>query len=138
MTSFPTGASNVVECADATSLHVPSIGLIAAGEVVYNGIHPHLAETTEQTRLDWITALDRLEALEPRAVVAGHTIPEHDDDPRKHRRDPAVPARLHPPRPHDRQPARSIRRDDRPVSRARQPGIAVGRRERRQAELNLR
>jgi glyoxylase-like metal-dependent hydrolase (beta-lactamase superfamily II) len=66
---------------DSTSLHVPSIGLIVAGDVVYNGIHPYLAETNAQTRLDWIAGLDKLEALEPRAVVAGHKVPEHDDDP---------------------------------------------------------
>jgi hypothetical protein len=28
------------DTADTTSLHVPSIRLIAAGDVVYNGIHP--------------------------------------------------------------------------------------------------
>lgn len=70
------------DSADSTCLHVPSIGLIVAGDVVYNGIHPFLAETTAQTRLEWIAALDRLEALEPRAVVAGHKIPDHDDHPR--------------------------------------------------------
>jgi glyoxylase-like metal-dependent hydrolase (beta-lactamase superfamily II) len=67
---------------DSTSLHVPSIGLIAAGDVVYNGIHPYLAETNTESLLEWIDALDRLEALQPRAVVAGHKIPDHDDDPR--------------------------------------------------------
>ena len=70
------------DSADSTSLHVPSIELVAAGDVVYNGIHPFLAETTAQTRLQWIDALDKLEALEPRAVVAGHKIPGHDDHPR--------------------------------------------------------
>jgi glyoxylase-like metal-dependent hydrolase (beta-lactamase superfamily II) len=67
---------------DSTSLHVPSIGLIVAGDVVYNGIHPYLAETNTQTRLEWIAGLDKLEALAPRDVVAGHKVPEHDDDPR--------------------------------------------------------
>lgn len=70
------------DTADSTSLHVPSIGLIAAGDVVYNGIHPYLAETNTRSRLEWIDALDQLDALEPRAVVAGHKIPDHDDDPR--------------------------------------------------------
>ena len=70
------------DTADSTSLHVPSIGLIVAGDVVYNGIHPYLAETNAQTRLEWIDALDKLDALELRAVVAGHKIPDHDDDPR--------------------------------------------------------
>ncbi|KQV70173.1 MBL fold metallo-hydrolase [Rhizobium sp. Root1220] len=67
---------------DSTSLHVPSIGLIVAGDVVYNGIHPYLAETDTQSRLEWISALDRLDALEPTAVIAGHKLPENDDDPR--------------------------------------------------------
>jgi glyoxylase-like metal-dependent hydrolase (beta-lactamase superfamily II) len=70
------------DTADSTSLHAPSIGLIAAGDVVYNGIHPYLGESNAQTRLEWIDALDKLEALKPDAVVAGHKIPDHDDDPR--------------------------------------------------------
>lgn len=70
------------DTADSTSLHVPSIRLIVAGDVVYNDTHPYLAETTSATRLEWIDALDRLEALAPRAVVAGHKIPDHDDGPR--------------------------------------------------------
>jgi glyoxylase-like metal-dependent hydrolase (beta-lactamase superfamily II) len=69
------------DTADSTSLHVPSIGLILAGDVVYNGIHPYQAETTPHTRLQWIAALDKLETLQPRAVVAGHKIPDNDDDP---------------------------------------------------------
>lgn len=70
------------DTACSTSLHVPSIDLIVAGDVVYNGIHPYLAETTALSRLQWISALEKLEALEPKAVVAGHKIPENDDDPR--------------------------------------------------------
>jgi glyoxylase-like metal-dependent hydrolase (beta-lactamase superfamily II) len=70
------------DTADSTSLHAPSIGLIAAGDVVYNGIHPYLAESSARTRLEWIDALDRLDGLEASAVVAGHKIPDHDDDPR--------------------------------------------------------
>jgi glyoxylase-like metal-dependent hydrolase (beta-lactamase superfamily II) len=69
------------DTADSTSLHVPSIGLIAAGDVVYNGIHPYLGESTAATRLQWIAALDQLSTLGARAVVAGHKIPANDDDP---------------------------------------------------------
>ena len=65
-----------------TSLHVPSVGLVVAGDVVYAGIHPYLAETDTASREEWISALDRLEALSPRAVVAGHKVPETEDDPR--------------------------------------------------------
>jgi glyoxylase-like metal-dependent hydrolase (beta-lactamase superfamily II) len=70
------------DTAKSTSLHVPSIGLIVAGDVVYNGIHPYLAEMNTQSRLEWIAALDKLEALKPKAVIAGHKIPENNDDPR--------------------------------------------------------
>ena len=65
----------------STSLYVPSIGLMVAGDAVYNGIHPFMAETSEDSRLQWIAALDRLEALKPRAVVAGHKDPAHADSP---------------------------------------------------------
>ena len=66
---------------DSTSIHVPSIGLLVAGDVVYNGIHPFLAETTKQTRQEWIAALDKLESLQPKAAVAGHKNPDNTDSP---------------------------------------------------------
>jgi glyoxylase-like metal-dependent hydrolase (beta-lactamase superfamily II) len=66
----------------STCLHVPSIGLLVGGDAVYNGIHPYLAETTPESRREWIATLDRLESLNPRAVIAGHKIPENEDDPR--------------------------------------------------------
>src|SRR6478736_6898422 len=49
------------DTAHYTCLHVPSIGLIVAGDVVYNGIHPFLGETDTQSRLEWISTLDKLE-----------------------------------------------------------------------------
>jgi len=67
---------------DSTCLHVPSIGLVVAGDAVYNGIHPFLNESNRQTRLEWIAALDKIDALKPIAVVAGHKIPGNDDSPR--------------------------------------------------------
>jgi glyoxylase-like metal-dependent hydrolase (beta-lactamase superfamily II) len=70
------------DTAHSTCLHVPSIGLIVGGDVVYNGIHPYLGETSNQSRLEWIATLDRLESLQPRAVIAGHKVPENDDNPR--------------------------------------------------------
>jgi glyoxylase-like metal-dependent hydrolase (beta-lactamase superfamily II) len=48
---------------DSTCLHVPSIGLVLAGDAVYNGIHPFLIESNRQTRLEWIAALDKIDAL---------------------------------------------------------------------------
>src|SRR5258705_7924649 len=67
---------------DTTCLHVPSIGLVVAGDAVYNGIHPFLNESNRQTRLEWIAALDKIDALKPSADVAGHKIPGNDDSPK--------------------------------------------------------
>jgi glyoxylase-like metal-dependent hydrolase (beta-lactamase superfamily II) len=70
------------DTAHSTCLHVPSIGLIVGGDAVYNGIHLYLGETDTESRLEWISTLDKLEALKPKAVVAGHKVPENDNDPR--------------------------------------------------------
>jgi len=65
-----------------TCLHVPSIGLVVAGDAAYNDVHLYLAESNVQKRQEWIAALDKIEALNPRAVVATHKRPENDDSPR--------------------------------------------------------
>jgi len=64
-----------------TCLHVPSLDLVVAGDVAYNGDHLYLVESNAQTRREWISALDTIEALKPRAVIAGHKKPENDDSP---------------------------------------------------------
>lgn len=69
------------DAAHSTVLHAPSIGLIVGGDVVYNGVHMYLSETDIESRVGWIKTLGRLEALNPKAVVAGHKIPENADDP---------------------------------------------------------
>ena len=65
-----------------TCLNVPSIGLVVAGDAAYNDVHLYLAESNAQTRQEWISALDKIESLNPRAVVATHKRPENDDNPR--------------------------------------------------------
>ncbi len=67
---------------NTTCLHVPSIGLVVAGDAAYNGVHLYLAESNPQTRREWIAALDTIEALKPSAVIAGHKLAENDDSPR--------------------------------------------------------
>src|SRR5277367_1303021 len=69
------------DCPDSTSLYVPSIGLIVAGDVVYNQCRMYVGETTPESRLNWIAALDRLAALNPAIVVAGHKKPGAPDSP---------------------------------------------------------
>jgi hypothetical protein len=44
-------------------------------------IHLYLAESNAQLRQEWIAALNTIEALNPRAVVASHKRPENEDDP---------------------------------------------------------
>jgi glyoxylase-like metal-dependent hydrolase (beta-lactamase superfamily II) len=67
---------------DSTSvLHVPSIGLVAAGDVAYNGVHQYVSECGGSGLEEWLRALDRVADLRPRAVVAGHKNKERPDDP---------------------------------------------------------
>ena len=37
--------------------------------------------TSDKTRWEWIAALDKIDALKPSAVVAGHKIRGNDDSP---------------------------------------------------------
>ena len=67
---------------NTTCLHVPSIGLVVAGDAAYNGVHLYLAESNPQTRREWISALDTIESLNPRAVIAGHKRPGNADSPK--------------------------------------------------------
>ena len=65
-----------------TCLHVPVIDLLVAGDAVYNDVHLFLSESNTRGRQDWIAALDVIESLRPRAVVAGHKRPGGEDGPR--------------------------------------------------------
>jgi glyoxylase-like metal-dependent hydrolase (beta-lactamase superfamily II) len=66
---------------DSTSLYVPAIGLVVAGDVVYNQCCMYVGDTTPESRKNWIAALDRLAALNPTMVVAGHKKPGAPDSP---------------------------------------------------------
>jgi glyoxylase-like metal-dependent hydrolase (beta-lactamase superfamily II) len=80
LVSVPLGFTDTTS---TTCLHVPSIGLIVAGDAAYNGDHLHLSESPDQQkRQEWIAALDKMESLKPRAVIAGHKRVGNDDSPR--------------------------------------------------------
>ena len=66
---------------DTTVLHVPSIGLVVAGDVAYNGVHQYLLESAGGGIEAWLKAIDKVAALWPRAVVAGHKNKDLPDDP---------------------------------------------------------
>jgi len=64
-----------------TCLHAPSIGLAVCGDAVYNDVHLHLGESNAEGQKEWIAALDKVESLNPVAVIAGHKRPGAPDTP---------------------------------------------------------
>ncbi|PRX64861.1 glyoxylase-like metal-dependent hydrolase (beta-lactamase superfamily II) [Nonomuraea fuscirosea] len=69
---------------DETSvLHVPDLDLVVAGDVVYNGVHQFLVESGDGGLDAWRKAIDVVESLRPRFVVAGHKNKDLDDDARR-------------------------------------------------------
>jgi glyoxylase-like metal-dependent hydrolase (beta-lactamase superfamily II) len=65
-----------------TCLNVPSVGLVVAGDAAYNDVHLYLVESNATSRQEWISALDKIESLNPNAVIASHKRPGSDDNPR--------------------------------------------------------
>jgi glyoxylase-like metal-dependent hydrolase (beta-lactamase superfamily II) len=66
---------------DGTSvLHVPTLDLVVAGDVIYNGVHQYLREAQGDGITEWLRAIDTVEALHPRFIVAGHKNKDLDDD----------------------------------------------------------
>jgi glyoxylase-like metal-dependent hydrolase (beta-lactamase superfamily II) len=68
------------DIAHSTVLYVPSIDAVVAGDVVYNGVHQMLANSGPEDWPRWIASVDKIAALEPKVVVAGHKRPELPDD----------------------------------------------------------
>jgi glyoxylase-like metal-dependent hydrolase (beta-lactamase superfamily II) len=64
-----------------TCLNVPSTGLVVAGDAAYNDVHLYLVESNAKSRREWISALDKIESLNPHAVIASHKRPGNDDNP---------------------------------------------------------
>lgn len=79
MVAVPLGHTDTV---DTTALHVPSLDLLIAGDSVYNDTHLYLAECDAEDREEWLRALDVVEALHPKSVVAGHGVLDPDSSPR--------------------------------------------------------
>ena len=69
---------------DNSVLHVPDLGLVVAGDVIYNGVHMYLAQSATVGGFGpWRDAIDKVEALSPRHIVTGHKNPERDDDAKR-------------------------------------------------------
>ena len=54
---------------------------MVAGDVAYNGVHLYLAESDPAKRQEWLGALNKMEALRPKVMIAGHKRPGSDDGP---------------------------------------------------------
>ena len=66
---------------DNSVLHVPDLGLVVAGDVIYNGAHMYLGEGVVAGGFgSWRAAIGKVEALRPRHIVAGHQNRQLDDD----------------------------------------------------------
>lgn len=70
------------DTSNTTALYVPSIALVISGDGVYNDTHLYLAKSDENARNEWLHALDKIDALHPQAVVAGHGVLQPDSSPR--------------------------------------------------------
>jgi glyoxylase-like metal-dependent hydrolase (beta-lactamase superfamily II) len=64
---------------DTSVLYVPDLRLVVAGDVIYNGVHMYLGQAVEGFG-PWRDAIDKVESLDPRHIVAGHQNHELDDD----------------------------------------------------------
>lgn len=51
---------------------VPSLGAQIGGDIVFNQVHPWLAESNAETRAAWMGSLQKMRAQHPQIVVAGH------------------------------------------------------------------
>ncbi|MFE9927999.1 MBL fold metallo-hydrolase [Streptomyces sp. NPDC005533] len=69
------------DAVDSTSVHVPALDLVIGGDVLYNRCHLFVAATTPESRENWMAALDRLAALNPKMAIAGHKKPGAPDTP---------------------------------------------------------
>jgi glyoxylase-like metal-dependent hydrolase (beta-lactamase superfamily II) len=68
---------------DNSVLHVPDLGLVVAGDVIYNGVHMYLAQSAVGGFGPWRAAIDKVEALGPRHIVCGHQDKRLDDDAKR-------------------------------------------------------
>ena len=53
-------------------LWIPSLRAVIAGDIVFNGVHVWLGDSTPESRRAWHESLRLMSALHPRVIVAGH------------------------------------------------------------------
>jgi glyoxylase-like metal-dependent hydrolase (beta-lactamase superfamily II) len=86
-TTIPIGGSTAMiiplgttDTDHSSVVHVPALGLVVSGDVVYNQTHMWLRGSTTESRANWVMALDVVAALEADTLIAGHRNPQAEDD----------------------------------------------------------
>ena len=64
----------------STVLHVPALGLVVSGDVVYNQTHMWLRGSTPESRASWKRAIETVAELGADKIIAGHRHPRATDD----------------------------------------------------------
>jgi glyoxylase-like metal-dependent hydrolase (beta-lactamase superfamily II) len=68
------------DIAPTSIVHIPSIGAVIAGDAIYNGVNPFLAASGPADWPKWVASVDRIAALNPTTVIAGHKQPTRGDE----------------------------------------------------------
>jgi glyoxylase-like metal-dependent hydrolase (beta-lactamase superfamily II) len=64
----------------ATAVWIPDATTLVAGDLLFNEMHLWLGESRKPARLAWARSIDKLAALSPTTIVAGHKKPGLPDD----------------------------------------------------------
>jgi glyoxylase-like metal-dependent hydrolase (beta-lactamase superfamily II) len=67
--------------AESSYVSIPSLGVVVAGDIVYDQVFPWTAETSVEQRKTWEGSLDKLAAMNAKLVVPGHQKPERQQKP---------------------------------------------------------
>ncbi len=73
-------AVGVTDTGHSSVVHVPDLGLVVSGDVVYNQTHMWLMRSTPDSRASWMRALDVVGDLGADTIIAGHRNPDAPDD----------------------------------------------------------
>jgi glyoxylase-like metal-dependent hydrolase (beta-lactamase superfamily II) len=68
------------DIAPTSIVHIPAIGAVIAGDAIYNGVNPFLAASGPADWPKWVASVDRIAALNPTTVIAGHKAPARGDE----------------------------------------------------------
>jgi glyoxylase-like metal-dependent hydrolase (beta-lactamase superfamily II) len=69
---------------DASVLHIADLRLVVAGDAIYNGVHMYLGASVAVRGFGlWRNPIDKIQALNPRHIIAGHQNKQLDDDAKR-------------------------------------------------------